>query len=129
MPSIRHLAIKCTDPFAMAQFYAGTFDMHEVAHTDRTVYMSDGVINLALLPLHDGEKPGIDHFGFLVEDMEEMRKRLAVAEVPEPTTRPADGRYAEFRTADPEGNGIDLGVNGWYTEAGQGLASTESAPA
>ena len=127
MPSIRHLAIKCRDPFAMAEFYAGTFDLHEVARTTRTVYMSDGYINLALLPLSEGEKPGINHFGFLIEDMDEIRKRLALAEVPEPYERPQDGRYAEWRAADPEGNGFDLGVAGWFTEAGQGLAPTDRA--
>ena len=123
MPKIRHVAICCDDPVAMSEFYKQTFDMHEVARGGRAVYMSDGYLNLALLPAREGRK-GINHFGFLVEDIEEIRKRLAMAEVPEPTDRPGDGRYAEWRAEDPEGNAFDLGVAGWYTEPGQGLAPT-----
>lgn len=126
MPSIRHVAIKCQDPSAMAEFYRATFDMHVVARSDRTVFMSDGYLNLALLPAREGEKTGINHFGFLVEDLDEIQKRLALAEVGELYDKPRDGRYAEWGAKDPEGNRFDIGVAGWYTEADQGLAPTET---
>jgi len=124
MPALRHLAIKCQDPPAMAEFYKATFDMHEVARHGRVVYLSDGYINLALLQAKGAEDQGINHFGFLVEDMEETRKRLALAEVPEPFDKPRDGRYAEWEAQDPEGNRFDIGVAGWYTEPDQGLVPT-----
>jgi catechol 2,3-dioxygenase-like lactoylglutathione lyase family enzyme len=126
MPAIRHVAIKCKDPSAMAEFYRDTFDMHVVARLERSVFMSDGYINLALLPAREGEKTGINHFGFLCEDvgLEEIEKRLAMAEVGEIYEKPKDGRYAEWGAKDPEGNRFDIGVAGWYTEPDQGPAPT-----
>ena len=124
MPALRHIAIMCKDPLAMAEFYIRTFDMHEVARgaTGRVVYLSDGYLNMALLTAREGVEPGIHHFGFQVEDIEEIRKRLALEEVPEPTTKPGDGRYAEWGGKDPEGNSFDLGVDGWFTKPNEGRA-------
>ena len=120
MPSIRHVAIRCASPAAMAEFYKGVFDLQEVWRDkdSRVVYLTDGVMNLALLPPvsaggEDGQN-GINHFGFLIEDLAEIQRRLEVAEVPAATARPQDGRrYAEFRAADPEGNWFDLAEKGW----------------
>ncbi len=117
MPSIRHVAIRCKDPSAMAEFYKTVFDLQEVWRGTRVVYLTDGVINLALLPAPaDGstESLGINHFGFQVEDLDEIQRRLALMEVPAATPRPQDGqRYAEYRAIDPEGNAIDLAEKGW----------------
>ena len=124
MPSIRHLAIRCASPANMADFYKSVFDMEEVwrAKDSRVVYLTDGVMNLALLPppsaTSEDQHGGINHFGFLVESIEEIQKRLELADVPAATQRPQDGqRYAEFRAADPEGNWFDLAEKGWTTEA------------
>ena len=57
-----------------------------------------------------------DHFGFLVEDMDEIKRRLEMAEVPPPYEKPSDGRYAELGAVDVEGNRFDLSVAGWETE-------------
>jgi catechol 2,3-dioxygenase-like lactoylglutathione lyase family enzyme len=116
MPSIRHVAIKCENPAVVADFYRDVFELKEVWRHNSNVYMSDGVFSLVLLKTREGEKPGINHFGFQVDDMEEMQRRLALAEVGPATTKPADGRYAEFGAADPEGNRVDLSVAGWATE-------------
>jgi catechol-2,3-dioxygenase len=104
----------------MAEFYKGVFDLQEVwrEKDSRVVYLTDGVMNLALLPPvaagGEDDKNGINHFGFLIEDLEEIQRRLAIAEVPAATARPQDGRrYAEFRAADPEGNWFDLAEKGW----------------
>src|SRR6266545_2985082 len=102
MPKIRHVAIMCKDPSAMAEFYKETFEMHEVARQGPVVYMSDGYLNLALLKAREGVKPGIHHFGFHVEDLEEIRKRMELAEVAPPYQKPGDGRYAEWGGKDPE---------------------------
>jgi catechol 2,3-dioxygenase-like lactoylglutathione lyase family enzyme len=124
MPSIRHIAIRCKSPSEQAEFYKSVFDMEEVwrAEDGRVVYMSDGVMNLALLPAPSAEsedqKLGINHFGFLVESIEEIQKRLENADVPAATQRPQDGRrYAEFRAADLEGNWFDLAEKGWTISA------------
>jgi len=116
MPSIRHIAIMCEDPSAQAEFYKGVFDLHEVWRHGPSVYMSDGVFSLVLLKAREGTKPGINHFGFLVEDMEEIKRRLEFADVPPPYGKPNDGRYAELGAVDSEGNRFDLAVQGWETE-------------
>lgn len=122
MPSIRHLAIRCSSPAVMAAFYKTVFDLQEVWRDDRVVYLTDGVINLALLPPSSAgggdDQQGLNHFGFLIEDLQEIQRRLELAEVPAAEPRPRDGRrYAEFRAQDPEGNWFDLAEKGWTTEA------------
>ena len=123
MPSIRHLAIRCADASTMADFYKRVFDLQEVWRDkdSRVVYLTDGVVNLALLPpvaADSDEDNGINHFGFQIEDLADIQKRLALEEVPPATPRPQDGRrYAEFRAADPEGNCFDLAEKGWVIAA------------
>ncbi len=40
---------------------------------NRAIYLTDGYINMAVLPARGGRE-GIDHFGFQVENMEETLK-------------------------------------------------------
>ncbi|HEY3118205.1 MAG TPA: VOC family protein [Chloroflexota bacterium] len=116
MPSIRHIALMCEDTSAMAEFYKNVFDLHEVWRHGQAVYMSDGEFSLVLLKAREGVKPGINHWGFLVEDMDEIKRRLEENDVPPPFEKPQDGRYAELGAIDPEGNRFDLSVAGWETE-------------
>jgi catechol 2,3-dioxygenase-like lactoylglutathione lyase family enzyme len=123
---IRHLAICTENTRALADFYMNTFGMTQVMEqtpnddrgpTDqRAIYVSDGYINLAILPARENPE-GINHFGFQVEDPEVIARsgkdsgaQTGIA------PRPRDGRYAEFRIHDPVGTGIDLATAGWATE-------------
>jgi hypothetical protein len=123
---IRHVAICTENTRGLADFYKNTFDMVEVmsqmpddgqgATDQRAIYLSDGYINLAILPAR-GKREGIDHFGFQVDDVQ------AVGRVGKDTgastgiaPRPRDGRYAEFRIHDPVGTRVDLSSGGWATE-------------
>ena len=126
MAKIRHIAICAEDTAKMAEFYINTFGMVQVIarpareggppEEKRAVYLSDGYINLAVLPAN-GEKEGIDHFGFQVDDPEEIARRGKDAGAQTGIApRPRDGRYAEFRIHDPVGTGIDLAKAGWATE-------------
>ena len=116
MPAVRHVAIMCQDTSAMAEFYKGVFDMHEVWRHGPAVYLSDGEFSLVLLQARGDTKPGVNHFGFQVEDMEEIKQRLEHFDVPPPYGKPTDGRYAELGAVDPEGNRFDLSLAGWETE-------------
>ena len=53
MSKLRHIAITVPDPWKTAEFYVRVFGMKKVGETDwenaKGVYLSDGVINLALL--------------------------------------------------------------------------------
>ena len=115
MSKIKHLAIMCMDPQKLAEFYKDVFDMKIVGTTEaRDVYMSDGYITLALLRQKAvGKPPGLYHFGFHIEDHNEIAERLRKWDVVGPEKRPADRAYAEMRATDPEGNNYDLTVAGF----------------
>lgn len=117
MAKLRHLGIITVDPERLARFYADVFEM-EVIHRSPAgaVYMSDGTINLALLPnTAEGKPSGLNHFGFHIDDAEEVGGRLAEWHVVAPRERPSNRPYAETRTTDPDGNNIDLSVHGYQT--------------
>ena len=77
---IRHFAIAVQDPWAAAEFYKETFGLEELGESDgklaEGVYLTDGVINLALLRFKSDEAAqgtgkdfeGLHHVGFWVDD-------------------------------------------------------------
>jgi catechol 2,3-dioxygenase-like lactoylglutathione lyase family enzyme len=85
---LRHIAIETRDPDKTAEFYKRAFGMEEVGRTDspiaKGVYLSDGVINMAILDFHDDQlgmgttktHVGLHHFGFVVDDLEESTRIL-----------------------------------------------------
>lgn len=117
MPKIRHLAIKTKNPAKLAEFYQDVFDM-KVINTEKSgaVYMSDGYLTLAILRNRGEATPsGINHFGFQVENFEDIERRLQKFDEPM-TARPSTRPYAEHRAMDPDGNLFDISVHG-YEEA------------
>jgi catechol 2,3-dioxygenase-like lactoylglutathione lyase family enzyme len=115
MPKIRHLAVICMDPEKLAKFYCEVFDMKVVGRSGRNnVFLTDGYMNLALLSQKaEGKPPGLNHFGFHVEDSDEIEKRMHQWDVVGPEKRPADRVYAERRGTDPEGNNFDIAEGGF----------------
>ena len=123
MSQIRHLATCTENNRRLARFYRLIFGMeevwNEVANSPYAFYMSDGYFNLNCLLIHarlaeENRDVGINHYGFQIESMDEMRKRLGELDPPiKLAKRPADGRYTEIRILDPEGNGVDLAEQGW----------------
>ena len=83
-PKIRHLAIMTLDPERLAKFYEQTFEMKRLTGKrvpgSKAVYMTDGYITLALLENKaDGKPSGLNHFGWAVDDQDEINGRLAKA--------------------------------------------------
>ena len=116
MPKIRHLAIKTKHPAKLAEFYTQVFDM-KVIHTEKSgsVFLSDGYFTLAILRNRGEAAPsGFNHFGFQVEDLAEIEKRLGKFDEPM-TARPSTRPYAEHRAMDPDGNLFDISVHGYGT--------------
>ena len=114
MPKIRHLAIKTKDPARLANFYEEVFGM-KVIHSERggAMYMSDGYLTLAILRNRGEATPsGINHFGFQVEDLQDVETKLAKWEEPM-TQRPSTRPFAEYRAMDPDGNLFDISVHGY----------------
>ena len=120
MARIRHVAIRTPDPEKTAAFYMEVFGLREVGLASSGYYLSDGHINLAIIPIGPEREiegphlqPGINHFGFEVEDIAAIApicKELGAAD--EVTRRPPN-REAESRVHDPDGNSIDLSQHGW----------------
>ena len=86
MAKLRHLAIACKDPDAMAEFYIKAFDFTVGRRSDGPlaygVHLTDGTVDLALLRFKTDQLGkgmdfrGIHHFGVLVEDVDAFSKKL-----------------------------------------------------
>jgi len=113
-PKIRHLALFARDPKKLADFYTGVFDMEVAATNGKAYFLTDGYLMLAVLPHRlDGEAAvGLNHFGFNVENVEEVMRKLEAHGLETPKQRPGDRPYAELRAVDPEGNWFDLSEEG-----------------
>ena len=61
----------------------------------------------------EGKPNGLNHFGFQIEDADEITRRLEEYGMARPAQRPADRPYAETRATDPDGNNFDLSVHGF----------------
>ena len=118
MARIRHLAIKSADPDRLGKFYESAFDMKVIHRSPNGgVYMSDGYLTLALLKQRPNDTaPGLNHFGFEVDDAEALSKTITALNVPTPTKRPSTTPFAELRGMDPDGNLFDISEHG-YNEA------------
>lgn len=130
-PKLRHIALSVDDPFTTADFYMNAFGMDKVGETDsplaRGVYLSDGTMNLAILAFKNdywagsGGKAyrGIHHFGFLVDDMDELEEVLLAAGGTDFTGRPTEGNTStvmfEKKYYDPNGIMVEAAVVGWPT--------------
>ena len=112
---IRHIALYTADPKRLSNFYGDAFGMKEVSQSDRSsIFVSDGYFNLALLYQRvREEKNGLNHFGFHIDDLEQIRDRAERAGTRRGAARPSRIPFAEVRLHDPEGNGIDISVKGW----------------
>jgi predicted enzyme related to lactoylglutathione lyase len=92
MARLRHFAVCVKDLEKSAKFYENVFELKRIGREDldigSAIYMSDGVINLALLNFtgaagtkasdlkNPGAHVGAHHFGFQVDDLTETQKRI-----------------------------------------------------
>jgi methylmalonyl-CoA/ethylmalonyl-CoA epimerase len=131
MAKIKHIAIRTPDPDKTAAFYKEVFGLEEVGRARAGYYLSDGSINLAILKANDqgtGESPrdvpgyaGIDHLGFLVDNVDETCQKLEAAgakammgrvDLHQPTA--SDSRsYYEIKYRGPDSQVIDVTETGW----------------
>ena len=130
MAKLRHIAMAVPDMEAAATFYEKTFDLERVKQTKMRIYLSDGTINLTLLPSDDlvgdeGEVDGrltvdrenfvgIHHLGFVVDDTQESESRIAdnggkIVETP----RDYVSLNADKKYWDPNGVMVDISTTYW----------------
>ena len=128
MAKIKHIAIRTPDPEKTATFYKEAFGLKEVGRAGVGYYLTDGSINLAILKANDqgtGETPrdvpgyaGIDHLGFVVDNVEETGKKLDAAgatSMTDPAHAAGSGGrgYYEIKYRGPDGQVIDITESGW----------------
>jgi catechol 2,3-dioxygenase-like lactoylglutathione lyase family enzyme len=130
MARLRHIAVCVKDLDKAAEFYAKVFEFKRIGREDldigSAIYMSDGVINLALLNFKGkgGEKAsdikegqtyvGAHHFGIQVDDLAETQRKIEAAggtfffDL-------GDERHGNFerKFKDPDGVIFDISATGW----------------
>jgi lactoylglutathione lyase len=114
MAKLRHIALIVPDPDKAAKFFADAFEMKVVGKARRGLYVSDGVMNVALLKQEGDEKVGIYHFGMWVDDLDEAEKKVVNAGGSYLAGRPTSAQsYYEAKYKDPLGIVFDLTHTGW----------------
>jgi len=126
MAKLRHLAIKSSDPEAASKFYRDAFEFEEVGRAGGpggsgwAIYLSDGTMNMAVFDLAaeglpNAEPGGLNHFGVVVDDLDESMARLeglgAVCVQPPPADRSSSTFETKFVT--PDGVSFDISTHGW----------------
>jgi lactoylglutathione lyase len=134
MARLRHFAVCVRDLEKSAKFYHDVFDLKEVGRETieigSAIYMSDGVINLALLNFAGSKgndikgdptkAVGANHFGFQVDDLAETQKKIEASggtfffDL-------GDDRLGNFerKFKDPDGVVFDISKNGWLGTDGR----------
>jgi methylmalonyl-CoA/ethylmalonyl-CoA epimerase len=128
MAKLRHIAMAVKDPEASAKFYEETFGLKRVGETDSDLatglYLSDGVVCLALLNYKTDEAAGLEkgkdyvgvhHVGFWVDDLEAsgeaIEKNGGTFFLDLPMEK--ESLYYEKKYRDPDGVIFDISHNGW----------------
>lgn len=129
LPAIRHVALSVPNNDKVLDFYMNVFGFREPSTSKNiraggtgnpTRFAADGATSLAILrypvdaditePPEGGWaarhfRQGVNHFGFLVTDIDGFLKRLPEGSV---TKRPSVRPMTEYRVLDPEANEIDI---------------------
>jgi lactoylglutathione lyase len=114
MAKLRHIALIVPDPDKAAKFFEEAFEMKIAGKARRGVYVSDGVMNVALLKQEGDEKVGLYHFGMWVDDLDEAEKKVVDAGGSYLAGRPTSAQsYYEAKYKDPLGIVFDLTHTGW----------------
>lgn len=124
MAKLRHIALQVPDPEAAAKFFEEAFGMTRAGRAMRGVYMTDGVMNVALLNF--GDEPvlgfedqkgycGLIHFGLWVDDLDEADRKVRAAGGAYLTGRKETDPnvYYEVKYKTPDGVVFDLSESGW----------------
>ena len=114
MARIRHIVFHTTDVERLVKFYVEVMGLTIKHRSDNGgVALTDGYMDFSIHTNKiDGKPSGFNHFGFEVEDNDEVAKKFKEKGYRAPLKRPGDRLYAEYRAIDPDGNNFDISVNG-----------------
>jgi catechol 2,3-dioxygenase-like lactoylglutathione lyase family enzyme len=108
MAKIRHVSYRAEDVDEMAKFFVDALGLTLVQkRKDGAVDLSDGSINIAILPLaaNRSRGAGLEHIGFsAADDQEQIRRVEAAGGVKESTRSPYEEKFKG-----PEGIIVDVG--------------------
>jgi catechol 2,3-dioxygenase-like lactoylglutathione lyase family enzyme len=125
---LRHFAVVVRDLEKAAKFYEGVFGLERVGQETldfaAAIYLSDGVINLALLNYFGKRGSGLDdakgyvgahHFGFQVDDLAETQKKIEAlgGKFFFDLGNDAEKENFERKFKDPDGVIFDISKKGW----------------
>jgi catechol 2,3-dioxygenase-like lactoylglutathione lyase family enzyme len=126
MARLRHFAVVVRDLEKSAQFYEKVFGLKRVGRDDLEfasgIYLSDGVINLALLNYkgktgsdNASSFVGAHHFGFQVDDLEDTQQRIEANGGTFFFDLGNDAQKENFerKFKDPDGVIFDISQKGW----------------
>src|SRR5579862_2850812 len=115
MARIRHIVFNTTDPERLAKFYVEVMGLTISNHEEGKGYsLTDGYLNLSIHNVNiDGKPGGFNHFGFVVDNNQEIVERLDRLGYRPAKKRPGNRHYAEYRVVDPAGNLFDISENGY----------------
>lgn len=124
MEKLRHIALSVSDPEAAAQFFEQAFGMTRAGRAMRGWYMTDGVMNVALLNFKDETVPGyaglkdvrgVIHFGMWVDNLEAAEERVKAAGGTYLTGRKETDPnvFYEVKYRTPDGIVFDITESGW----------------
>jgi catechol 2,3-dioxygenase-like lactoylglutathione lyase family enzyme len=133
MARLRHFAIVVRDLEKSAKFYQDVFELKRVGQETldfaAAIYLTDGVINLALLN-YFGERGsglgnaksfvGAHHFGFQVDDLAAVQKKIEEAGGTFffDLGQDAEKENFERKFKDPDGIIFDISHKGWLGATG-----------
>ncbi len=121
---LRHIAIAVKNPEKAAKFFEEAFGMTRAGSAQRGVYMTDGVMNVALLDFGEEPTPGFEdqpdfegiiHFGMWVDDTKATDEAIKKAGGSWMTGRfeKNPNVFYEVKYKTPEGIVFDVTANGW----------------
>ena len=124
MSKLRHVALIVNDPEASAVFYEKAFGMTRCGKARRGIYLTDGVMNLALLKREsEKERIGVFHFGMWVDDLDQAEEAVLSNGGSYLGGRPdgslttghaeAANSFYEAKYRDPDGIVFDVTHTGW----------------
>jgi len=137
---LRHIAISVRSPEQTARFFEAAFGMTRAGNAMRGVYLTDGVVNVALLNFGEEPVPGFEaqpgyqgliHFGMWVDDVEHADRLIKEAGGSHMTGRfeKDPNVFYEVKYKTPEGIVFDVTANGWRGAVKDVVPAREGAAA